>query len=182
MKHKCKPGSPASILMGHSHEHHHEHHEHRKHHADGGEAMPNMPTIGARREEPNMHQRFKRGGRAMGGAMQMEDKLKAEGTYGSRGSEMDKENHKRACGGGLKRKYRSCLNPHQNLGTAWPMRPRFSKIRGSVPGRRLLCAEPTLATIQPFPGSGVSDGIMKTQNNTRRRIIARRLKPMANSF
>jgi len=104
MKHKCKPGSPASILMGHSHEHHHDHHEHRKHHADGGEAMPNMPIISARREEPNMHNRFKRGGRAMGGEMQMEDHLKAEGTYGSRGSEMDKENHKRACGGGLKRK------------------------------------------------------------------------------
>jgi hypothetical protein len=89
MTHKCRPGSPAAILMGGAH-----------HYADGGEAM--MSDVGARRAAPNLDQRFKKGGRAMGGAMQNEDNLKATGSYSSRGSEMNKEDRRRARGGAMK--------------------------------------------------------------------------------
>lgn len=51
MKHKCKLGSPASILM-------------RGHHASGGETMSRDMGggIAPRRVAPNMEQKFKKGG------------------------------------------------------------------------------------------------------------------------
>jgi hypothetical protein len=51
MKHKCKPGSPASVLM-------------RGHHASGGETMSRDMggEIAPRRVVPNMDRKFKKGG------------------------------------------------------------------------------------------------------------------------
>lgn len=83
MKHKCKAGSPAAILMGR--------------YADGGDTMPVMETVGSRRAAPNLNQHFSRGG----SAMEMEDKLKGMGVYSTRGSEMDKEDRRRARGGAM---------------------------------------------------------------------------------
>jgi len=118
MKHKCRPGSPAAILMGsHHHDHHrsHEskemhhhmerthHHAKRHHHADGGLAAPSMNMVGERRAYPNLDQRFKRGGRAGGGQMDREDALRSEGSYSSRGSEMNREDRRRSHGGAMKK-------------------------------------------------------------------------------
>ncbi len=86
MKHKCRPGSPASILMGR--------------YAAGGDAMPAMADVGSRRATPNLDQHFSGGG----SAMSMEDHLKAMGAYSSRGSEMDKEDRRRARGGAMRKK------------------------------------------------------------------------------
>lgn len=121
MKHKCKPGSPASILMGH--------------HAEGGDVMP---QVSARRAEPNLDQRFKKGGRAMGGAMGAEDALKAVGTYSSKGSEMDKENAKRARGGAMKKKcYATGGDIGVNTGSSIARRPGDDAIGDGVMRRAM---------------------------------------------
>lgn len=80
-----------------------------KHHRDMGGDIPT-----SRRAVPNLTQKFKRGGRAAGGQMAAEDKLKAVGTYSARGSEMNKENMRRASGGATRKK---CYDTGGDIGT-----------------------------------------------------------------
>jgi hypothetical protein len=74
----------------------------------------------------------------MGGAMGAEDALKAVGTYSSKGSEMDKENAKRACGGSLKKKcYATGGDIGVNTGSSIARRPGDDAIGDGVMRRAM---------------------------------------------
>lgn len=120
LRHKARADSPAAVLMGEHHRVHHRSHHHRKdHYDDGGDVVGSaadnrmgMPQVTPRRETPNMTQQFRRGGHAkhrharhhmhaMGGQMEMEDRLRPMGTYSSHGGEMEYEDRRRSRGGAL---------------------------------------------------------------------------------
>lgn len=97
MRHKPKSGSPVYILMGH-----YCGGGRAGRYADGGMVEDRMAIpLDSRRSEPNVNQHFKRGGRAAGGQMQMEDALKAMGVYSPRGGEMEREDRRRSRGGAM---------------------------------------------------------------------------------